>query len=139
MNTISLPGIRKIGYIACVKLSPNVALKSLAGIPIAVLTDITDVVFFGEPICDVVTDDDNNGRSEKTSLKFTTNQAIPTDKPLAWVVKCVNGSTWLIGSQERPYPIVKIITNTGTVSSNASISSVEITHTAIKSLLPVAV
>ncbi|MBE6311305.1 MAG: hypothetical protein E7080_09680 [Bacteroidales bacterium] len=139
MSTISLPGIFKIGFLECSKLSSHLALKSIAGVPIAILTEITDIIFSGEPTCEAVSDNDNNGRSEKTTLKFTTTQKIPDDRPLAFVVQCVNGRKSLIGAKERPYPIVKITTATGTASGNISAYSVEITHSAIKSLLSVAV
>lgn len=139
MSTISLPGIFKIGFLECSKLSPQLALKSIAGVPIAILTEITDVIFSGEPTCEAVRDSDNNGRLEKTSLKFTTTQKIPDDHPLAFVVQCVNGEKFIVGAKERPFPIIKITNNTGTASGNISAYSVEITHSSIKSLLPAAV
>lgn len=139
MSTISLPGIYKLGFVDCSKLHPNLMLKSLAGIPIAILTDIADVNFVGEPTCESISDNDNNGRSEKTSLKFATTMQIPTDRPLAFIVRCVNGNDYLIGTKERPFPMVKITTESGTSSGSGSTSTVEITHCAIKSLLSVAV
>lgn len=139
MSTISLPGIFKIGFLECSKLAPQLALKSIAGVPIAILTEITDVIFWGEATCEAVSDNDNNGKSEKTTLKFTTTQKIPDNCPLAFVIQCVNGQKFLVGAKERPYPIVKITNNTGTASGNASAYSVEITHSAVKSLLSVAV
>lgn len=139
MSTISLPGIFKIGFLECSNLSPQLALKSIAGVPIAILTDITEVFFSGKPTCEAVSDNDNNGRCEKTTLKFVTTQIIPEDRPLAFVVQCVNGENYIVGAKERPFPIVKITNDTGTDSGNASSYSVEITHSAIKSLLPVAV
>lgn len=139
MSTISLPGIFKIGFLECSKLAPQLALKSIAGVPIAILTEITDVIFSGDATCEAVSDNDNNGRSEKTTLKFTTTQKIPDNSPLAFVVECVNGQKFLVGAKECPYPIVKITNNTGTATGNASAYSVEITHSAVKSLLSVAV
>lgn len=139
MSAISLPGIFKIGFLECSKLTPQLALKSIAGVPIAIFADIVNVNFSDEPTCEAVSDNDNNGRSEKTTLKFTTTQQIPTAMPLAFVVQCVNGNNYLIGAKERPYPIVKITNDAGTASSKVSAYSVEITHSAIKSLLSVAV
>ena len=131
MSTISLPGIFKIGFLECSNLSPQLELKAIAGVPIAILTDITDVIFSGEPTCEAVSENDNNGRIEKTSLKFF------DDRPLAFTVQCVNGKKFLVGAKERPFPILKITTDTGTTSGNVAAYSVEITHSAIKSLLPV--
>lgn len=139
MSAISLPGIYKIGYLECSKLSPQLTMKYIAGVPIAILTDLVNVIFSGEPTCEAVSDNDNNGRSEKTTLKFTTTQTIPCESPIAFVVECVNGKKYLIGAKERPFPTVKITTISGTASGNVSSYSVEISHSAIKSLLPVAV
>lgn len=139
MNTQSIPGITKIGYLECSKLSPQLTLKSIAGLPIAIFSDITYVTFSGEPTCEAVSSDDNNGRSEKTSLKFTTTQHIPDDVPIAFVICCANGQDYVIGAKERPFPIVKITKSTGTAKGDASSFRVEISHIAIKSLLPITV
>ena len=139
MRTLSLPGIFKIGYLEAEKLSPQLMLKSQAGIPIAVLTDIVDVAFIGKPTCSAVSEDDNNGRSEKTTLVFSTLQDIPPGRALAWVVQCVNGRKYLIGTKEGPYPIMKTSEDLGVPSGNVSAKEIEITHIALKSLLLVAV
>lgn len=139
MNHLSLPGIRKIGYLECDKLAPQLMMKSLVGVPIAILTDLVNIVFSGEATCEAVSDNDNNGRSEKTTLKFSTLQQIPDNRPLAFVVQCVNGNNYLIGTYERPYPIIKITTDTGSAGGNISSYTVEVSHIGIKSLLPVAV
>lgn len=139
MRTLSLPGIFKIGYLEAEKLSPQLMLKSQAGIPITVLTDIVDVAFIGKPTCSAVSEDDNNGRSEKTTLVFSTLQDIPPGRALAWVVQCVNGRKYLIGTKEGPYPIMKTSEDLGVPSGNVSAKEIEITHIALKSLLLVAV
>lgn len=139
MTTLSLPGIFKIGFLECSKLAPQLALKSIAGVPIAILTDITNIKFSGEPTCEAVSDINNNGRVEKTTLKFVTTQKIPDNLHLAFVVQCVNGENYIMGAKEPPFPIIKITKVTGTASGDVSAFSVEITHTAIKSLLPIVV
>jgi len=70
MSTISLPGIFKIGFLECAKLAPQLALKSIVGVPIAILTEITDVIFSGEATCEAVSDNDNNGKSEKNNTEI---------------------------------------------------------------------
>lgn len=139
MSSQSLPGIFKIGYLECQKLSADLAMKSISGIPIAILTEISSVKFYGEATCEADSDNDNNGRSEKTTLKFTTTQPIPTEKPIAFVIECVNGKKYLIGTKEPPYPIIKITNTTGPATGSASANIVEITHNAVKSLLTVVV
>lgn len=139
MNDLSLPGILKIGFLECSKLSPQLTLKSLSDVPIAVFSEIIYVNFYGEPTCDAVNNNDCNGRVEKSTLKFITTDKIPDNKPLAFVVHCVNGAKYLIGTKEPPYPVVKISTETGKTGGDASAYSVEITYSSIKSLLSVAV
>lgn len=137
MKTLSLPGIRKIGYVNCSALSPELMMKSIAGAPIAILTDIKDVPFTGEPSCKAVDDNDNNGRCEKSTLEFITTSKIPVSSPIAFIVQCVNGKQYIIGTAEAPFPIVKITNDTGARAGNASAFAVEVTHSAIKSLIEI--
>lgn len=139
MNTFSLPGILKIGYVKCDSLSPQLELKAIAKVPIAILSEITNIVFSNEPSCKAVSEVDNNGRYQKTTLEFTTTQEIPTDDHIAFVIQCVNGKNFLIGTKERPFPVVKISDDTGSRSGNASSATVEVTHSALKSLLPIVI
>ena len=137
MNTLSLPGIKKIGYIKADVLPRLLVKKALANIPIAILTGITYIDFTGEPSCKAVSNEENNGRLEECTLSFSSTQNIPTDWHIAFVIQCVNGKNYLIGSRELPAPRVKISNDTGTRSGNAALSTVEISHIGRKALLEV--
>lgn len=139
MNTLSLPSIAKIGYVKCESLSPQLELKAIAKVPVAIFSEITDIVFSNEPTCKAVSEVDSNGRFQKTTLEFTTTQELPTDEHIAFIIQCVNGKKFLIGTKERPFPVVKISDDTGTRSGNAASSYVEVSHSAIKSLLPIVI
>ncbi len=139
MRHLSLPGILRIGYVATEKLSPRIMWKSLAGIPIGLFADVTEVAILGEALCEADSTADNNGRVEKTTLSFTTLDTLPDDDRIAWVVECVNGKKYLIGTRSAPYPTMKTTITTGTASGNSSVTSVEITHMAVKSLIEITV
>ena len=68
----SLPSITKIGYLACSEVSPDILLRYKANIPIVVYGVITPITFFGNPMCDAVSEYENKGRVEHTTLKFST-------------------------------------------------------------------
>lgn len=114
-------------------------LKSIAGMPVAIFSDVVYVSFFDPATCETVNNFDNHGRVENTTLKFSTLDHIPETGTVAWVVECVNGNSYLIGCKERPHPIVKISSDSGTPDSKPSVKTVEITHQAIKSLIKVVV
>ena len=136
--TTSYPGIKRIGYLPTSKLSPQLMLKSIAGMPIAVLSDITFVSFYGEPICETSNSYKEGGRLEEVTLSFSTSVDIPTDVALAFVAETIAGKKFLIGTLEKPYPVVTITRTTGSSSKSAT-TSVEITHQTQKSLLEVSV
>ena len=139
MNTLSLPGIAKIGYVKCESLSPQLELKAISKVPVTIFSEITNIVFSNEPTCKAVSEVDSNGRFQKTTLEFTTAQELPTDEHIAFIIQCVNGKNFLIGTKERPFPVIKISEDSGSRSGNASSSYIEVTHSSIKSLLPIVI
>lgn len=138
-NSTSLPGITHIGYIECDKLQRNIVFKHYSGIPVGIFTDITPISFFAIPICEAVDEFDNNGRRVTTSLKFVSNDNIPTYKHLAFVITDVSGTSYIIGSRERPYPVIKSSANSGTPSGESKAISYEVRWTAIASPIPCAI
>ena len=77
MITQSLPGITSLGYVPSERLQRQIMQKALAGLPVGVFTDIAPINFVGVPTCVTQSDYDNNGRLEKASLKFVTNDFFP--------------------------------------------------------------
>ena len=135
----SLPGIAQIGYVECEKLQPNIVLKHSSGTPVGIFAEITDIGFFGQPTCEAVEEYDSNGRRVVTSLKFVTNDNIPTYKHLAFVITDVSGTSYIIGSRERPYPVIKSYTSSGSPSGESKANSYEVRWTAIASPIPCAI
>lgn len=135
---VNLPGITEIRWMHASLLSPGMMYKHLAGIPVAVMAAGTRVSFFGEPTCQAVEEDDNNGTVEKTTFTFCTNDELPSSENVVWAVRQASGQWWLIGCRERPRPVMKVTSTTGTTNGDPAVKTVEISHQARKSLIPVA-
>lgn len=130
----SLPGIKEIAYVECSKLAPQLMSKSIARLPIAIMTDITNVTFFGDAEYNINNSYKDGGREEKVTLSFNTADSIPLDTPLAWVVSTVNGDTFIIGTREKPYPVINTEFNSGS-SGKAQITTVKVEYKNIKASL----
>ena len=122
----SLPGIAQIGYCLCENIQPNIVLKHSSGIPVGVFTEIIPIRFHGSPSCETTEEYDNNGRKVVTSLTFVTNDNIPIYKHLAFVITDASGTSFIIGSRERPYPVVKSSATSGNPSGESNATTYEI-------------
>ena len=134
---VSLPGIKKIGFVECSKLAPQLMNKSIAGLPISVDSPVTDIPFTGDASCDASNAPQNNGRLEKSTVSFITTMELPTNDNLAFVVECANGRKYIIGRKEAPFPLVSVTRKSGTPGGDASSNYVEVSLSQIKSLLEV--
>lgn len=135
---INLPGIVEVRWIDARNLSPNLVAKHVAGLPVAVMTDTMPLETYGEAQCQSVEEHENNGRVEKTTLTFMTNAPLPRHREVAWLCRQASGQWWLIGAREPHYPTVKIAFHSGEPGGERAVNTVEITHQAVKSLIPVA-
>lgn len=135
----NLPGIVEVRWVETDMLSPNIEAKYLAGLPVAVLAESYALDVHGTAECQAVEEHESNGRVEKTTLTFQTLSDVPQKRNVAWCVKQASGQWWLIGTKEQHWPTVKVTTNTGKPEGEAAIKTVEVTHVALKSLIPVAV
>ena len=131
----SLPGIKRIAYIATDLLPDDITLKAVAGIPVNITGTATEIDVIGEANCETDSEPDNNSQLEKVDLKFNTLDIIPADSPIAFIVETVSGNNYVIGTKERPYPIVKISTSTGTTEGDPSVSKCQISFLAKKALV----
>lgn len=135
----NMPGIVEVRWIKMNKLSPNMEAKALAGLPLAVLEDSYIIHLVCAATCVCESEHDNNGRSSKAVLTFSTTDALPNDPDVAWLARQANGQWWLIGTAERPSPTVKINQSAGSPDGEPAVKSVEITHQGVISMIPVAV
>ena len=131
----SLPGIKRIAYIATDLLPDDITLKAVAGIPVNITGTATEIDVIGEANCETDSEPDNNSQLEKVDLKFNTLDDIPTDSPLAFLFETVSGNKYVIGTKERPYPIIKISMSTGTAEGDPSVNKCQISFLAKKALV----
>lgn len=135
-STVILPGIRSVGFTDCEGLPSNVALRSIARMDVPLLVAVETVDFFGEPQCECRTERDGAEVTQSATLKFRTSAELPSWRRLAFVVEDVSGRKFLIGAHERPYPQVNVTASTGLPSGDAAGFEVEVTHKAIRTLIP---
>ena len=133
---VALPSITKIAYLPCSELSPDIQLRYKVKMPVAVYAGTTPVKFFDTPTCEAVAEQENKGRVEHTTLKFSTLDELPTAYPVAFVVTTANGRSYLIGAMERPFPVVKVESTTGTPAGESAVNKVTVTFSSAKSLIP---
>lgn len=131
-----LPGIKFIGWLDSRHLQRRVDLMGVCGMPLPILTDIHPIMFFNDPECTCQTTKEGPGYTDTASLNFLTDERLPMERDIAFVVTDVNDKSYLIGSREHPQPIVNGTRNTGVPSDSPAGYSYEITHTAIKTLIP---
>ena len=131
-----LPGVKEIGWVRCEHLVNDIALRGISMMPVPVLTDIHNVAFFDEPTCECVTENDNGNRTDTAKLKFSAEDLLPIKENLAFVVTAIDGNSYIIGAHEAPFPVVKLTISFGNANGDGAGCIYEITHTAIKSLVP---
>ena len=130
-----LPGVKFIGWVYADRLIPDIVLRGIAGMPVPILTDIHDVAFFDEPKCECMTTNDNGNRLDTATLKFSSENVLPVNAHIAFIVTDISGGSYIIGSRETPFPVIKRTISFGNTANECAGVKYEITHTAIKSLV----
>ena len=129
----SLPNITAIYYVPCASLIPNITEKYRAGLPVGIFPLPTAIEHYGNASCEAEQEYDNGGYSEKTVLQFTTTDDLSHYPPLAFVVTDADGQSYIIGTQEAPYPMMEI---NETIDKEVHVKTVKVTFTRRKSLVP---
>lgn len=126
---------RAVGRVAGSLLSSDIILKHLAGVPVGIFAAVTPVTHFDSSSCEAETEYNNGVSFEKTTLQFRTTDEIPSSQDIAFVVKDVQGQSYLVGHRERPHPIVAV---TAIIDKDTNIRKVNVSFSARKSLVPCA-
>lgn len=96
-----LPGITRIGYVETKYLPTNIMYKSQAGIPVAIMTNVKPIKFFGMPQIEADMQFVNFGTIEEISIRFDSLDDIPLNRDIAFVVQDANNENFIIGSKEE--------------------------------------
>ena len=131
-----LPGVRKIGWVDCNLLPKQITFSGVTRLPLALLAEVTYITFFGSPDCRCITEKENNGWMQTASLKFLSGDEIPFEKHIAFVVADVNDNWFVIGAYERPFPVIKFEKTSGAPGGSPAGINYEISHKAIRTMLP---
>lgn len=125
----SIPGIKYIGYTECKSLQANIALRSNACYKIGIFnSNITEIGFFGNPVCNCNTEVDANGRVSLINLEFSSVDNLPLYKNLAFIVIDANDIAYLIGTAEPSYPIVAIQKFLGVPGGDTNVKKYKVYH-----------
>lgn len=134
----SRPGVRRIYAVPCATLSPNMMLTAICGGACAMFRkDLQRVPFAGKP---TFTRDGTllkGSRAQKSVLEFRSDYVMPEGVRMAFVVELVNGKVWLIGTREPNYPAIEYTDFSGDPAGDPAIRTYRITHTDIRSGIPV--
>lgn len=131
---VSMPGIRKVWYLDADNLPEDVVYRAVAGIPVDIPAQATEVSLKGDAVCETEEQPDNNSHTERARLTFHTLTELPTDRNLAFAFQTAGGDCFLIGSRERPHPVVKVSRSSGLPEGDASVRRYEVSLTARKAL-----
>ncbi len=129
----SLPDIVAIYKISCDSLVTNITEKCCAHLPIEISVPLTAIEHFGNASCEAEQQYEGGGYCEKTVLQFITTEDVDQYPPLAFVITDAQGQSYVIGTKEKPYPMVEV---TKTIDKDTNVNSVKVTFTKRKSLVP---
>ena len=131
----SLPGVRFVGIVDCLKLQPGLREAAAAGLTVGAHTSVEAVPFVNATV-ESVTEYSHGAPIETATLKFRTSKFLPIDLQLGFVVEDVRGNSWLIGAAEPPYPKVSLTRKTGLPGGDPAAWEIEVKAVGQRSLLP---
>ena len=137
-NCNRMPGVIAVRWIKAANLSSHLLEKYIAGVPVALGTIGNELKLEDTASATGLNSVENNGLTSKAELEFKTMDEVPRDEDIAWAVQDADGNWWLIGTRERPFPVVEISQSTGTPGGDPAVATVKVTHSAKIALIPVA-
>ena len=131
-------GVRRIYWTPADSLPRHLMLSVICGIPMATyVSDYTEVPFAGKASYTRESLHINSARAEKSTLEFRTDYILPEDLRIALIVELMTGMCVLIGTREPNHPVVEYKDTSGDPSGEAAVRTYTVTHTDIRSGLPV--
>ncbi len=74
----------------------------------------------------------NHARQEKGRLKFITNDYIPDNEPLAFVLTTPDRQQYIVGKRERLFPVINYSDTTGLRAGDRAARTYTVTYVAPK-------
>lgn len=134
-NCFALPGIKTLAYVRASALTPSIAMKAVAKLPVSIYVSPTPIEFTGECTCVVDSTNEHNGTSEVAVLSFRSQADLPEEFPLAFVLTDVHGKTYVLGAYEPPFPKITVSKTFGLPQGDPRTKSYEVTFQSIKALI----
>lgn len=134
-STFSLPGIKAISYLGANSLPANLAMQSMAGLPIVVIADLMNIPFNGEPTCEGTQTNAKAGTSQHVEFSFRSISQLPEEYHLAFVVIDANSNYYLIGTKEE-HPLIERVQSFGTPDTDPNTYTYNIQLSAPRALIP---
>ena len=131
----NMPGIVDVRYLNPGDVPAQIMSSFIAGIPVSVFVDGTQMSLHDYGSCTAVEEHSNNGLVEKATLTFMTGDDVPRSGKV-WMVQQAGGEWYLIGRREPPYPTVKVQNSTGEPGGDRAIQTVTVEFQCIKALIP---
>lgn len=134
-DNYNMPGVIDVRFLNPADVPAQIMSSYIAGIPVSVFVDGTQMSLHGQPTCQAVEEQTNNGRIEKATLTFMTADDVPPEGML-WMIQQASGEWFLIGRREMPYPTVKVSRSTGEPGGGPAIKTVTVEFQGFKALIP---
>ena len=123
-------------YVHAEALTACIAQKALANVPVGIFADTFPVPNIGDAICELETEFDNNDTLEKVKLTFSTTTQLPVRRHLAFIINTVDGKQYIIGTAEKPYPVIKADDSTGKVDGDSAVTKYTVSYSNKVALVP---
>lgn len=126
-NITTIPGIKAVYCIPAGLLPPQISYKTSVGIQSYVADTITQFTLAGNAEAEIVDEYKNNGRTVKTTLTFRSCCDMELQTPLAFIYTDVLDRHFLVGTKEKPFPVVSKKKTTGVPGSSSAVIEYTVT------------
>jgi len=133
-----MPGIIRVMWLHASQLSPHMAEKHIAGVPVAVGSTPNEIAIIKDASAKGVTAYENNGLICRATLEFSTSDEVPKDEDIVWLVQDADETWWLIGTKERNFPVTEVTRSAGSPGGEPAVATVKVSYSGLVALIPVA-
>ncbi|MCM1310846.1 MAG: hypothetical protein NC301_07475 [Bacteroides sp.] len=131
-----LPGVSKIYHINCDLLPERVDLRAICRMNVEINLFLGEIPIADGAECSCRHERNGASTQDTATLRFLTGTELRLAERPGFVVVDSEGCAWLIGCREAPRPKVSRETLRNSPASDRSGWSYEVTHTALRSMIP---